>query len=486
MRPKPPLASVAVNALRRAQGMSEEDVSERAGISERMVGHYMTGKLEPKGEVMDKLVSGMGYDPGSDQPVRRALERVCSPGEEPRSPVDPTAEEQRAVGRVATLAGLGVAAIAEESAVRFIRGRRAARGRRRADRLWGILKGCTPQRRRLLIEKAKEYQRWYVAERLAHESETAASHQPALALELATLALRAAELSGTDEFRAEVIGYVLLFVGNAQRVQGDLHESDASFARARKLLEAGAAADPGIFAAWRLPDLEASLRRAQRRFEEALTLHDEALALGPEAAGRILVKKAYTLEQKGDAEGAVEVLREAAPRVEREGDRSLLFALLFNRTAIFCDIEKPAEAEELLPQVRELAFELGQEIHLVRLRWLAARIHSGLGRTKEAIADLESVVERFAGFGMAYDCALASVKLSALYLKEDRTPEVKALARWMEQVFRRLKIHREALAAITLFCQAVQKETATAGLAERLFSYLQRARRMPELQFQER
>jgi transcriptional regulator with XRE-family HTH domain len=87
MKPKPPLASVTANALRRAQGLSEEEVAQRSGISERMVGHYMTGEREPKGEVMDKLVSAMGYDPGSDQAVRRALERVCGPGEEPRSQV---------------------------------------------------------------------------------------------------------------------------------------------------------------------------------------------------------------------------------------------------------------------------------------------------------------------------------------------------------------------------------------------------------------
>ncbi|HYN22131.1 MAG TPA: helix-turn-helix domain-containing protein, partial [Thermoanaerobaculia bacterium] len=349
MKPKPPLASVTANALRRAQGLSEEEVAARSGISERMVGHYMTGEREPKGEVMDKLVSAMGYDPGSDQPVRRALEQVCSPGEEPRSPVDPTAEERRGLGRTALLAGLGVADIAEESAVRFIRRRRAARARRRADRLWNVLKGCTPQRRRLLIEKAEEYQRWYVAERLAHESERAASHQPALALELAELGLRAAELSpGTDEFRAEVIGYVLLFVGNAQRVQGDLHESDAAFAQARKLLAAGAAADPGIFAAWRLPDREASLRRAQRRFEEALPLHDEALALGPEAAGRILLNKASTLEQSGDAEGAIAVLREAEPLVDGRLDPRLPCVLRFNRVAALCDLARFGEARVLL------------------------------------------------------------------------------------------------------------------------------------------
>ena len=100
------------------------------------------------------------------------------------------------------------------------------------------------------------------------------------------------------------------------------------------------------------------------------------------------------------------------------------------------------------PRVRELAMELRQDLHLLRVRWLEGRVHAGLGRIEESIKSLEEVRERFAGLEIAYDCALASVKLAALYLRQGRTPEVKALALWMEQVFRSLGIHREALEAL--------------------------------------
>jgi tetratricopeptide (TPR) repeat protein len=486
MRPKPPLSSVTILALRKAKGLTDAELGERAGMSEKMANLYQSGSREPKGEVRERLVAALDCAPGADVPVERALERACRPGEEPLSPVDLTPAERSALARATLAGGLAWADAAEERLVRFLRARRAERARRKADPLWEVLRRCPSRRRRLLIEVSEPYQRWYVAERLAHESERAASHRPALALELAELALRAAELSpGTDLWHARMEGYGLLFVSNARRVQGDLHRADADLARAEDLLKKGAPADPGLLAPWRLPDRKASLRRAQRRFEEALDLHDEALALGPETAGRILLNKSATLEQMGEAEQALEVLEQAEPKVEAQGEPNLLFALRFNRAAALLDLNRAREAEELLPRVRELALELRQDLHLVRLRWLEGRVHAGLDRTEEAIKALEEVREKFAKLNMAYDCALASVKLGALYLRQGRTGEVKALARWMEQVFRSLGIHQEALKALLLFCNAVRQEWATAELAERLFSYLQRARHDPGMKFQE-
>jgi len=60
-------------------------------------------------------------------------------------------------------------------------------------------------------------------------------------------------------------------------------------------------------------DLEASLRRAERRFDEALRLHDRALAVAPPASvAYVLLNKAGTFQQAGRVERAVRTLREAA------------------------------------------------------------------------------------------------------------------------------------------------------------------------------
>lgn len=356
--------------------------------------------------------------------------------------------------------------------------------RLRAADLWARLESCASDEDRLfLVETCPEYQIWALAERLCHESERAAAGNATVAATWSNLAWKVAELAPLgDVGRSRLKGYVLLFVANVERVRGNLHKAEEKFDRAQELWLAGAGG-LDLLAFWRLPDLKASLCRARRQFQEALQLHDDALALGPEAAGRILLNKASTLEQMGEAEQALAVLGKAAPHVERDGEPRQLFGLWFNRAAILCDLDRIAEAAELLPRVRELAEGLGNEPDLVRLRWLEGRVAAGLGRLDEAVAALEQVRQDFERLEMFYDCALASMKLASLYLEQGRTAEVKALVAEAEPVFRSLDIHREALAAFLLFRRAVEKETATADLARRLFKYLQEARHDPELPF---
>lgn len=485
MRSRPPgIRSLALNALKRAKGLVDQEVADATGDSPRMVSHYQMTR-EPSPGTLEAYAVAMGYDPGAAEPVVLGLERACRAGEAPVSPVDPTLDERRAIDRVAFRTGLAVADLTGEALVRIVRGNRARHARRRAGRLWKTLRKCSPNRRRLLIEKAREYQRWYVAERLCHESARAASHRPTLAMELAELALLAAELSSGDRaWKDRLRGYCFAFVANALRVQGELRRAEETFTLAEELWKTGAHADPGLLAAWRLPDLKASLRRGQRKFQEALDLLDEALALGPEAAGRILLNKAATLEQMEEAEQAVEALNKAAPLVEAGGDRHLLFALEFNRAALLCDLENVAAADELLPAVRALATELRHDVHLVRVLWLQGRVLAGFGRIQDAITALEQVTKDFADLLMAYDCALASVKLASLYLRQGRTTEARELAVWMKRVFWTLGIEREAMAALILFCEAVRTDAASADLAERLFRYLQRWRYDPDLRFE--
>jgi hypothetical protein len=60
---------------------------------------------------------------------------------------------------------------------------------------------------------------------------------------------------------------------------------------------------------------------------------------------------------------------------------------------------------------------------------------------------------------------------------------VKKLVREMAPVFESQKVHREALASLRLFREAVQKEHATAALARRMVEYLYRAQNEPERRF---
>ncbi|HEX7186376.1 MAG TPA: tetratricopeptide repeat protein [Thermoanaerobaculia bacterium] len=327
-----------------------------------------------------------------------------------------------------------------------------------------------------------------MAERLCLLSTQAAPHQAELALERAELACFAADLAPVDDlFRPRLQGFCLFYLGNAERVSGHPRQADATFARASRLWEQGAVADPGrLLPAWRVLDLEASLRRAQRRFDHALDLLDRARAAAPKAAyGRILLNRASILAMMDEPERALEALREAEPKIEAHGDHRQRFGALFNQARCLCDLERYEEAEALLPRVRDLAVELRNETDLWRVRWLDAKVLAGFGKTDDAQEILDQVRRAFAASAIAYDCALVSLELAFLILKQGRMETVRRLAEEMWWIFEVEGVPENALAALTVFCKAAKQETATVDLTQRVLRFLERAQHDPSLRFEE-
>jgi len=264
-------------------------------------------------------------------------------------------------------------------------------------------------------------------------------------------------------------------------VKGDLKAADAGFEEAKRLWCAGSdpasLLDPG-----RLLDLEASLRRDQRRLGEALALLEEAIAVGrtPE---RALIQKGFTLEVMGEPDLAIEALLQAERRLNLQGDRRLMNILRCNLSFSLCSIGRFAEAAGLACRVREAALDMGDEILVLRATWLEGRIAAGTGRPEEARRLLEQARREFAARSMWYDVALALLEEAVLLLDEGRTAEVKELARGLAEVFESKEVHREALAALRLFQEATEREAATAELASRVLRYLFRARHDQGLPF---
>ncbi|HEY0512500.1 MAG TPA: hypothetical protein VGH73_11380, partial [Thermoanaerobaculia bacterium] len=65
-----------------------------------------------------------------------------------------------------------------------------------------------------------------------------------------------------------------------------------------------------------------------------------------------------------------------------------------------------------------------------------------------------------------------------------RMAELKRVAEEMVPIFSSRQIHREALAALAYWRQAVEAEQACANLVAGIASFLKRARHDPELRFQ--
>ena len=476
----PPPLSFALTCLRTSAGWSKTRLAHALGYSdESLISAYERGVKPLTREMLDSLVEPLGHPPEAVDVFLFAHSLIF-----PEAPEE-EAGERRTLNRAAMAAGWTAGRIAAETVrtelIRRRKQEKADAARREAEDLFQRLIVLTPRERRGLVEAFPDYWSWALAVRMCEASLRKAAHKAEEALELADLALAIAERVSEEEARrSRLTGYCWAHIGNARRVANDISEADEAFARAWSRWQAGAVSDPDLLAEWRLYDLEASLRRAERRFSEALELLDRARAAAgddPLATGRILLNKEHVFEQMGDVPNALEALAEAAPFVEASGDARQLFAFRFKSANHLYHLERYEEAAKLLPPVRALAIQQANELDLLRVVWLSARVAAGQGRTEEAIAGLEQVSRDFMDRELPYDAALSSLDLSLLWLKAQRTAEVRELAVALGRIFNAKKIDREALAALRIFCDAARQESATVELARRTIAEIEQARR---------
>lgn len=477
----PPPLSLALAILRIRQGWAQKELAAAAGIPANLLSDYERGRKTLTRERLDSLLTLMGLQPAK---ALRAAMRFLE-DQDVREP-DPPGPESRQIEAVAAESGRLISDVTRSLMTLWTSQGQALEARRQARALWEGLRRKEAAQRRLLVEKVAKYRNWALSELLCEESIKAAGDSADRALELASLALRVAELSpGEEAWRQRVQGYAWAHVGNARRVKGDLPSADEAFGRFQKLWSAGSIGDSGLLEESRVLDLEASLRRDQSRFGESLRLLDLALAADSGSLREhLLVNKANALLALGSFEAAIGVLRQATFLVESGKESRLLFALKFNLAANLSFLGQHAEAELMLPHLRSLAATHGSDVDRIRLHWLEARIAAGMGRRKQAVEGLSRVREDFASRGLPYDMALVSLEISIFYLEDDRTSEVRALARQMAPVFRAQGVHRESLAALQVFRDAVEREVVTVELVRKLVRYFLHAQHDPSLRFE--
>jgi tetratricopeptide (TPR) repeat protein len=482
---KPTLRQLLVSVLAFWKDRSHKEIGAAAGIPQKRVSLYLR-RGEVPDEAFGKLLAAVECPPDAVFTVTACLESL----ETLESETDLTKEEKAAIAesslRIGRRVQRGLIDAARLSRTAPDPGLPAAHAvaydRQRAAELFRRLEGLPPAARLAAVEVSEEHWSWALCERVCEASEREASRDVERAAEWARLARRIAErVQGPEEWRDRLRGYAGAHVANVLRVSGDLVSADLEMETAKHLWKAGS--DPaGVLDPGRLPDLEASLRRAQRRFPEALALLEEAVTVG-RSPERALIKKGSTLEVMGLYEVAVEALLRAVPFVQQKGDQRLEAILHCNLALNYCQLGRFSQAAKLAERAGAAALETGDEIGALRVAWTQGRIAAGLGRTEEARNLLARARREFANRGLVYDAALALLEESALLLDDGRTAQVKALARELAVVFDSKGVHREAVAALRLFREAVEQEHATADLARRVLRYLFRARYDPGLRF---
>lgn len=477
-----PDKSLALKHLREAFHVSRKDLAARLGLaSDDLLGKYERGDKTVYYETLLANVEPLGC-PQEAVDALLALYPFLrnDPVEQPPSPVALSPDELRWVRRscLAVITGVMEELLAEQ--IRRKKGRKAKAARKDADERWPDLQAATPEKRRRLVETFPRYRTWAMAERVCEASIKAAANSATEALELATVALFIAErIPGEPSFRSRTEGYCWAHVANARRVGEDFNGADLAFGRAWELWNAGADSDPDLLAEWKLYSLEASLRRAQHRFPEALERLDCASERGGGdkwAVGSILLTKSSVLLQMEDPASALRVLDRSASLLEGLEDSYLLFFQRYNMTDTLCRLQRYKQAAPMIETIRSMSIERGDQLNLTRVLWLDAMVRAGLGRKDEAVALLEQVFNEWTERRHPYDAALSGLDLARLRLEGGQLAEVRGMTITLALIFEMKGIRREALAALAIFCEAAKRDAATVELAQEVRAEIERVK----------
>jgi len=475
-----------LGVLRTARGLSQKELARLAGLAPSKVSKLERDKSRLTRELFEKLAALMGCRPGAVEKARDFVADVqgsaAVPGEGARD------EVREAIDALVARLERSAGELSRAWLDRLVLEGERLDARQRAARLRARLFEHPPGARLALVREVPDFQDWALCIRLCDESAAAAPDSAAEARALAELAVEIARrVPGTPDWRSRVAGWAGAHLANALRVGGQIREADDEFARALTLWKAGAASEPGLLDSVRMLDLEASLRKNQRRLGEALALLDRALATRPgaEIEGRLLINKGCVLEKLDRYEEAIETFMQAAPLVEAAGNLRLRFAWRFNVAVNLCHLGRHAEAESGLGEVRALANRIDKRLDLARVMWLEGRVALGLGRGDEALADLERVREELTELKIAYDTALVIMDIALLRAGRGQTAEVKRLAEQAAWIFEDQGVEKEARRALDAFRRAARRERLTVDLARSIGHFLRRAQNDPSLRFRE-
>lgn len=479
--------------LRTTRGWTQSDLARASGVKRASISEYEADITTPDATTVERLLAAMELRWSALDLGRWFLERLAaesSSGERSGS-IQPTAREAAAevsdlAAKLSRLAAALLEGGGEENQEPGIQPAIPEEARKAARDLWQEVKPLPSGSQLEILRQAPPETLWAVCELLCQESQRLCADRPDRASALAELAATLADGAGDEgPLRSKLRGFAWAHVGNALRAKGDLFGAERVFASAERAWQSGEEEPSGFLEEGMVFALKASLRRAQRRFEEAGQLLERAAASSTSRkfAAQVMVSRAKLFEERGMLEEAVELL-EGVDETSGEEDGRLLLCVKHNLADNLSKLGRYREAEALLPEARALSSRAGGELDRVRLMWTEGRVAAGLGAVGEGIAALGRVRGEFASRGMAYDTALVSLELAACYAEQGRTAEIKSLARHMVPIFQSQEIHREALAALALFRRAAEKDKATAGFLRQLVAYLRKARHDPGLRFQ--
>jgi tetratricopeptide (TPR) repeat protein len=346
------------------------------------------------------------------------------------------------------------------------------------------------QREALFGSPVSRFHTWGVFELLVERSLEVTLQDPTRGENLGLLALRLSDHLNAERYGAERItdlqARAWAYIGNACRMRFDFPAAEEAFLNARTRLKEGTGDSLEMAI---LLDLRASLRRAQRRFDESLRMLSRAVTIFLGAgelhrAGRSLVKMSTVHHYASDPASGIPLLHQALELIDPEREPRLLLCARHNLIDYTAGVGRFLEAQKLYREARSLYRSFNEPWVQNRRSWVRGKIARGLGQLKLAEMRFLAARDGFLQEGVPYDTALVSLELALLYAEQRRTDELKRLAAEMVPIFTSRHIHREALAALTFLRQAVEAEKASLEVVVRVAEFLRKSEHDPGLTFE--
>ncbi len=314
--------------------------------------------------------------------------------------------------------------------------------------------------------RSRGFVEWLVA-----ECRRVTSSDPSRALELGRLAVLASEGTGVNSraLAAMRMGQVL------RRCRGDYLGAETWFDQASELLN-GEGADELLMA--KLFRLRAFSLYSQRRSEEALPLFDDAIRIyqvvgDVDCLGKALVEKAAALADVEGPRAAIQLAFRACGLIDFSKSPRQAAVIAQNLSLYYSDLGKVERAVAFLEIARDLIAEQGNApADALRMDWSAGRILAEAERFTESAEVFRATKAGFVELGLAAEAGQVSLDLSLSLLNLGRMRELREVAEEMLPIFRSRLLHKEALAAVGFFREAVMSETITAAHIHAVSNFL--------------
>lgn len=221
--------------------------------------------------------------------------------------------------------------------------------------------------------------------------------------------------------------------------------------------------------AGKLASIRASLRRDQRRLDEAQVELSSALALfelvrEDQLQGKASLSLATILYERGAPVEALENVSSSLRLLDPAKEPESFFLSMHELVLVLTELGRDRHALAIGELIERLYFVYTGVVFRLRGLWVKGKIHAGLKEWEVAAHYFEQVRDGFLEREMPYDAALAGLDLALAYAERGEHFQVYLLARDMYQVFCAQQIPREASAALILFADAALRSQADVAL----------------------